>query len=208
MSYVNRPVDDTVINETTVVPRGLEYHDRARWVPILSGFVVAVASQLVLSAFGTGIGFTNLSNSNRPIAGVFGVSNGIGIWTGVSFWLALLIGGWVTARSCGPMNRSTAILNGAILWGTTLAIGSWLLASGVSGGFSVIASTAGAVANQVQQGTIPVPNSAPSITPQQARNLASTAAWTSWWFIIGSVIGLIMAMIGAAAGARKPRTYS
>jgi hypothetical protein len=199
---------DDVINEPVGVGRVTDYHDRARWVPILSGLVVAIGSELVLSAFGTGIGFTNIANSGAPRSGLPGVSNGIGIWTGVSLWISLLIGGWVTARSCGPMNRSTAILNGAILWGTTLTIGSLLLASGVSGAFGVIASNAGAVASQLPPGSVSVPSTAPTISAQQARNVANAAAWTSWWFIIGSVIGLIMSMVGAAAGARKPRTYS
>jgi len=206
MSYVDRPESErpAYTSTTTYPPNSIvEYYDRARWVPILSGLVVAIGTQLVLSAFGTGIGFTNIANSGAPRSNIPGVSNGIGIWTGVSFWLSLLIGGWVTARSCGPMNRSTAILNGAILWGTTLTIGSLLLASGISGAFGAISFGAGAGASQLSSGSIP----APAITAQQARNIASAVAWTSWWFIIGSVIGLILAMIGAAAGARKPRTY-
>ena len=120
----------------------------------------------------------------------------------------LLTGGWVTARACGPMNRSTALLNGAILWATTLAISSWLLASGVSGTFGVAASNAGAVINQVQQqGTNLSSNvNAPKVSAQQARDIAANVRSGLWWFVFGSLLGLVASMIGAAAGARTPRT--
>jgi hypothetical protein len=106
------------------------------------------------------------------------------------------------------MNRGTAILNGAILWATTLAIGSWLLASGVTGAFGVVASNAGAIANQVQQGGANLPNNVPSISPQQARDIAANTAKASWGFVIGALLSFLSSIIGAVAGARKPRTYS
>ena len=86
------------------------------------------------------------------------------------------------------MNRSTALLNGAILWATTLIIGSWLLASGVGGTFGIAASNAGEVINQAQQGGANLPNRAPNITAQQARDIAGNAARVGWscvWFITG-----------------------
>ncbi len=205
MSYVNRPIDD-VINEPAVI-RAVDYHDRVRWGPIISGLVIALVTQLILSALGAAIGATGIASSGAPRTNAGSVSTSVGIWSIISLFLSLFVAGWVTARSCGPMNRTTAILNGAILWATTLAIGSWLLASGVSGAFGVVASNAGAIANQVQQGALNVPNNVPNITAQQARDLASATARASWGFVIGSLLSLLASIIGAAAGARKPRTY-
>jgi hypothetical protein len=207
MSYVNRPVDN-VVTEPTVVNQVVEYHDRARWGPIISGLVIAIGSQLVLSALGAAIGLSNIAGSGAPRTIAGDVGTGVGIWSIISLLISLGIGGWVTARACGPMNRNTALLNGAILWATTLTIGSWLLANGVAGTFGVIAANAGEAINQAQQGGVNLPNQAPNISAQDARNLAGNAAKAGWSFLFGSLLGLVAAMAGSAAGARTPRNYS
>ncbi len=207
MAYVNRPIDDS-INEAPTAARATEYHDRVRWGPIISGLVIALVTQLILSALGAAIGATTIAGSGAPRTNAGDVGTGVGIWSIISLFISLFVAGWVTARSCGPMNRSTAILNGAILWATTLAISSWLLASGVTGAFGVVASNAGAIANQVQQGSVNVPNNAPNISAQQARDIAGNTAKAGWGFVIGSLLALLSSIIGAAAGARKPRNYA
>lgn len=205
MAYANRPSDD-IIQDPAVVNKVVDYHDRVRWGPIISGLFVSIASQLVLSALGAASGLSNIASSGAPRSIAGGVGTGIGIWSIFSLLVSLFIGGWVTSRGCGPMNRSTALLNGAILWATTLALSSWLLASGVSGAFGVLASNAGDVANQVQQGAINLPNQAPNISAQQTRDAADSAAKGLWAFTFGSLLGLIASMIGAATGARSPRS--
>ncbi len=207
MSYTNR-VGDDVINEPAIVGRVGDYHDRVRWGPIISGLLVALATQLILSALFSAIGAGTIEDSGRPRTIASDVAGNVGIWSTIGLLISLFTGGWVTARACGPMNRSTALLNGAILWATTLAISSWLLASGVSGTFGVAASNAGAVINQVQQqGTNLSSNvNAPKVSAQQARDIAANVRSGLWWFVFGSLLGLLASMIGAAAGARTPRT--
>ncbi|MEW6494589.1 MAG: hypothetical protein AB1589_19030, partial [Cyanobacteriota bacterium] len=103
----------------------------------------------------------------------------------------------------------TALLNGAILWATTLAISSWLLASGISGTFGVVAANSGEILDQVQQpGGVALPNQVPTASATQARNIAETAAKTAGSFIIGSLLGLAASLIGASVGARKPRVHT
>lgn len=207
MSYVNRPVDD-VIHEPAVGGRVVDYHDRVRWGPIISGIVVALATQLILSALGAAIGASSIAGSGAPRSNAGEVATNVGIWSIISLLLSLLVGSWVAARACGPMNRSTALLNGAILWATTLALSSWLLASGVSGAFGIAASNAGEVINQVQQaGGVNVPQDAPNVNANEARSIASNTAKGLWSFVIGSLLGLVASLIGAAAGARSPRAH-
>lgn len=198
MAYGNRPVD--VIDPAT--GRMVEYHDRVRWGPIISGLVIAIATQLVLSALGAAIGFSGLANSGAPRSNAGDVASNVGIWSIISLFVGLFVGGWVTGRASGPMSRNTALLNGAILWATTLALGSWLLASGVAGMFGVAASNAGEVINQVQQGGANVPNRAPGVSAQQARDIAGNAAKAGWSFLFGSLLGLVASMIGASIGVR------
>lgn len=212
MAYTNRPADN-VVERTTYNPAVVDYHDRVRWGPILAGLLTSLASQLVLSALGAAIGLSSLSGSGAPRSDAGDVGTAVGIWSIISLFISLFIGGWITARTCGPMNRSTALLNGAILWATTLAIGSWLLASGVSGTFGLLVNSAANVASgAVQPGGVDIPNPAaipsPDVTAQEARNLAENAAKAGWSFTFGSLLGLIAAMIGASVGARSPRTNS
>ncbi|MEG4800426.1 hypothetical protein QUB63_06440 [Microcoleus sp. ARI1-B5] len=206
MSYVNRPVDN-VVTEPAVVKQVMEYHDLVRWGPIFSGLVIAIGTQLVLSALGAAIGLSNIANSGAPRSIAGSVGTGVGIWSIISLLISLGVGGWVTARACGPMNRSTALLNGAILWATTLTIGSWLLANGVAGTFGVVAANAGAAINQAQQGGVNLPNQPPTVSAQDARNIAENAAKAGWSFLFGSLLGLVASMAGASAGARTPRNH-
>jgi hypothetical protein len=207
MTYSDRATDRAVAygdqSPTTSV---IDYHDRVRWGPILAGLVVALSTQLVLSALGAAVGLTNISDSGAPRSNADNVGAAVGIWAIVSLFIALFVGGWTTTRACGPINRSTALLNGAILWATTLAISAWLLSSGVSGAFGIAASNAGSVIDQAQQSGVGIPKSIPDVGPtaQQARDIAGSGAKVSWSFALGSLLGLVSSLIGASAGARKP----
>ncbi|MBD2496128.1 hypothetical protein [Nostoc sp. FACHB-280] len=206
MSYVNRTGDD-IVTDPAVVTRVGEYHDRVRWGPIISGVLIALATQLILSAFFAAIGAGSIANSGAPRTVAPDVAGNVGIWSTVALLLSLFVGGWITSRACGPMNRNTALLNGAILWATTLALSSWLLASGVSGAFGIAASNAGEVINQVQQpGGLAVPQNVPNITAQQTREAAAATSRGLWWFVLGSLLSLAASLIGAIAGVRSPRT--
>lgn len=201
MTYGNR----INIIEPTTPPRVVEYHDWVRWGPIISGVVVAISTQLILSVLGSAIGLTTLADATYPRAYADEVGMGVGIWSIISLFIALFLGSWFTARTCGSMKRSTALLNGAILWATTLAIGSLLLVNGVAGLFgSAIANTA-VLIDRLEPGA--VTNRITGITPTEAQVIADNIAKFSLAFVLGSLLGLIASMIGAAVGARKPRTY-
>ncbi len=215
MAYSERSVGEYV-DPVVAVPTG-EYHDRVRWGPILAGLFTAIASQLVLSALGAAIGLTSIANSGAPRSNAGDVGSAVGIWSIVCLLISLFIGGWVTARSAGPMNKSNVLLNAAILWATTLAISAWLLSSGVSGAFGIVASNAGEAINQAQQNGAQLPNVAPSdlpnaipsaipsVTADQTRDIAGNAAKVGWSFAIGSLLALVSSLFGANVGARRPR---
>ena len=204
MSYVNRTGNDVIPTESVVAGRAGDYHDLVRWGPIISGLLVALATQLILSAIIGAFAAGAVEGSGAPRTIAPNAAGNAGLWSTIALLISLFTGGWVTARACGPMNRNTALLNGAILWATTLAVSSWLLASGVSGAFGVAASNAGEVINQVQQqGGVNVPQA--NVTAQQARDAAANLRSGLWWFVFGSLLGLIASMIGAATGARSPR---
>jgi hypothetical protein len=170
--------------------------------------MVALSTQLVLSGIGAAIGATSIANSGAPRSNADDVGNAVGIWTIISLFISLFVGSWVMARCCGPMNRATALLNGAVLWATTLALSAWLLANGVSGAFGILASNAGEVINQTQPNAQNLPNQAPNITADQARDVAGNAAKVGWSFALGSLLGLVASLIGASVGTRNYRTVT
>ena len=215
MTYTDRPMSTMSDRTATVVSS--DYHDRVRWGPIFAGLAIALSTQLVLSAIGAAIGSNNIAGSGSPRSDVGGAGTAVGVWSIISLLISLFIGGWMTTRTCGPMNRSTALLNGAILWATTLAVSAWLLSSGVSGAFGVVGANAGEIINQAQQnGTnVPavapqngtnVPAIAPNVTAQQTRDIASNVSKVGWSFSLGSLLGLAAALAGSASGARTPRS--
>ena len=207
MAYTERSNRYQTEAPTAVAPV-VEYHDRVRWGPIFAGIVVAIATQLVLSALGTSIGLT--AGATGTAAGAIGL--GVGIWAIISLFIALFLGSWVMASTCGPMNKKTAMLNGTILWATTLAISAWLLASGVSGTFGVVAANAGSVVDQIQEpGGIALPDpeaAVPNVDAQAAQQYAANAAKAGWSFLFGALLGLVAALIGSTVGARKPRMHT
>ncbi|MEB3337504.1 MAG: hypothetical protein VKJ46_08590 [Leptolyngbyaceae bacterium] len=201
MAYTNRP-PESIVERSSFSPV-MEYHDRVRWGPILAGLVIALSVQLVLSALGAALGLSTIAGSGAPRTVAGDVSTAVGIWSIISLFIALFAGGWMASRTSGPMNRNTALLNGAILWAVTLTFGSWLLASGVSGAFGVVAANAGEVLSPGGVNVTP-----PNVTAQQARDIAGNAARVGWSFTFGSLLGLVAALIGSAIGARSHRAMS
>lgn len=227
MVHTNRPLETVLERPITNVR---EFGDRVHWGAIIAGLVIAISTQLLLSAIGAAIGFTNIAGSGAPRSNAGDVAQAVGIWTIISLFVSLFLGGWITARAFGSVNNKTAMLNGAILWATTLAISSWLLASGVSGTFGLIATNAGNIANQAQQSGITIPdetgnmgdssvmptnpnssygtqNSMPTLSAQQTRDIAENAAKAGWAFTFGSLLGLAASVIGANVGARNVHTH-
>jgi hypothetical protein len=206
MTYSSNDPRGTSIDRVPVVSTGVEYHDRVRWGPILAGLFVAISSQLVLSGIIAATGLTTIAGSGAPRSNADNVGAAVGIGAMISLFIALFIGGWITARSSGPMNRNSALLNAAILWATTLAISAWLLSSGVAGAFGVLASNAGEVINQAQQSGVDPSNVPdPNLSAQQTRDLAGNAARVGWSFAVGSLLALIASLVGATVGNRSPR---
>ena len=219
MGYANRPIETTT--ERRYV-NDLDPIDRIHWGAILAGLVVAIATQLLLSAIGAALGFSTIANSGAPRSDAGEVATAVGTWSIISLFISLFVGGWVTARSCSPIDRSTANLNGAILWATTMAIGALLLANGVAGTFGIAASNAGTIADRVQQSGVPLPTvtktpgiagnpiikNAPNISAQNTRDIAGNGAKAGWGYTFGALLGLGSSILGSSIGAHNSRKYT
>lgn len=216
MTYSNQPIGDQTRDgqpagnyaDPPIIVSNQEYHDIVRWGPIFAGLFTAIATQLVLSALGAAVGLSTIAGSGAPRSNLGDVGSAVGIWSIISLLIALFMGGWVTARAAGPMNKSSALLNATILWATTLAISAWLLSSGVSGAFGLVAANAGDAIAQAQQGGVTLPDTAPDVTAEQTRDIAGNAAKAGWSFFIGSLLAWASSLFGASTGTRSVRNTS
>lgn len=180
MAYVK---DKDVMRTSFASAKAVDYHDRVRWGPILAGATIAVVLQLVLSILGSAVSFS----FGTPIMNVEAAGTEISIWTIFNIAISLFVAGWLMARTCGPMNKKTALLNGTILWATTLTFGLWLLASGITGTVAIAVSSSRITLEQVPARVrIFEPN------PEQA---------AEWLFVFGSLLGLVASSLGSLVGA-------
>lgn len=179
-----------------------DYHDWVRWGPIFGGLVITLSTQLVLTAVGAAIGLTNVAVSGAKGSLPSDVGIAVGLWSVTSVVISLFLGGWVTARTSKPMDRGRALLNGAILWATTLAISDFLLTLGVTAAFGIVGSQTGEVINQAQRTGMILPDTS-SVGAQQARDVASHMAKVGWSFALGSVVGLAASLLGVSVGNRN-----
>ncbi len=207
MTYAEREINSTnnepLLNSEPLLINPTEYHDRVRWGPVFGGLAVALATQMVLSSLGAALGFSTIANSGAPRSDTPEVSAAVAIWAIASIFISLFVGGWFTSRTSGPISKGSALLNGAILWAATLTLGSYLLASGVSGAFGIAASNAGEVYQETQQGNVNLPTSLPNLSAQQTRDLADNGAKAGWAFTLAALAGLGAALAGSATGVDK-----
>ncbi len=194
------------ISEPAVSPAAVpvaEYHDRVRWGPILAGLMIATVSQLMLSALGAVIGLAAVGSADASTAGTLAA-----VWAIFSLLLSLFLGGWMMARTCGPMRKKSALLNGTILWAAMLALGVWLLTSGISGTVGLAATTAGSAAGAIAQ-TVDgsdLPDSAAALPDAQAaQQYAANAGRAGLTFLFGSLLSWASTLIGSVVGAKAPQ---
>jgi hypothetical protein len=87
---------------------------RISWRALIAGLVIVVAIQLLLATLGAGIGLGMIhqQSSNTPDAANF--TMGAGLWWLVSNLVALLVGGYLTARLAGVGSRYDGMLHGLV----------------------------------------------------------------------------------------------
>jgi hypothetical protein len=126
---------------------------RLSWQGIIAGVVTALAVQTVLGLVGTSIGL-GLVHETNPGAGPSANSVGLGaaLWTACSMLAALYYGGFIAARVSRHVTRTDGVVQGVVVWATTLLITATVLSSAVG---SPLGGTAG-------MGTTPTHNARPA----------------------------------------------
>ena len=101
-----------------------------KWSGIFSGWVVGLATQMMLTLLGLAIGAWSFDlRDSQPMAGI---PLGTGIWTGVSMLISAFVGGYVAARTAGVSTRMDGLYHGATVWGVNWLVFAWLTTTALS----------------------------------------------------------------------------
>lgn len=136
--------------DTRVVVEGRDLAGwRVSWGGIWGGFLAVMGTLLLLSALGLAIGISavDIGPGETPDAGAIGT--GTAIWAGVSLLIALFVGGMVATRISMIFDRTTAALEGMLVWVLTILATLYLASSGIgllaSGASSILGGAARSV---------------------------------------------------------------
>jgi hypothetical protein len=103
---------------------------RIKWGAIFAGLAVGIAAQIVLTLLGLAIGAWSVDL--REVQPAQGIPLSTGIWTGVSMLISAFIGGYVTSRLSGAYLRTDGLYHGAVVWGVTWVVFTWLATTALS----------------------------------------------------------------------------
>lgn len=147
------------------------------WGAIFAGFVVAVAVQAVWTALGLAIGLNVLPGASVQTTGI-----AAGIWMICTAIISLFIGGLVTGRELGPVDRRHGAFHGIVLWGLSTLLVVWLMMRGLGAVTGGAVGLAGNVANGAiagaTQGAAQL-GAAATQNPENARRVAQGAENTA-----------------------------
>ena len=183
--------------------------DRVRWSAIVAGLVTAIAMMVLLSVLGAAIGLTAYDQGDSGRA--FGVA--AGLWAIISAILSFFAGGYIAARTAGVLGRDNAILNGSLVWATTIPLSVFFLTGGAMSLLGGAASNpevsrpimASSMPNQDQATN---PNAGMNAGMNTVNNNVSQeqnkdrAARTAWFTLVSLLLGLGAAALGGHVGAR------
>jgi hypothetical protein len=135
----NAVVSEGEVLDEPVVDEPL-YRDTAKvsWASIIAGLVVALGAWVLLTILGLAVGLSSVDPSHPASLRTGGMVSGI--WSLVVAFIALLIGGLVSARTAGIVSRPTGAIHGLVLWALATIASLWLAGVVVKG---VVTTAAG-----------------------------------------------------------------
>ncbi|WP_034916127.1 MULTISPECIES: TIGR04086 family membrane protein [Erwinia] len=112
---------------------------RISWSAIFAGVIISIVIYLLLSILGTAIGATTIDplKEQNPLDGL---GKGALIWTGLSMFISIAAGAFITGR----LAQREGALHGLLMWSVNTLVCVWfaisLISSAASGTASVIGS--------------------------------------------------------------------
>jgi len=122
----------------TVVQRPVAYWRHVSWGAIFAGATLAIATQMLLTLLGAGIGLVALGATEGARAEPFGI--GAAIWWLITGLVSLFIGGLAAGRLSRAGYAIDGLLHGLLVWSVTTVFSAWLLTTAaanlIGGAFS------------------------------------------------------------------------
>lgn len=105
---------------------------RISWGAVIAGVAVVLATQLLLSMLGIGIGASTISPTTEQNP-TQGLGTGAAIWFGISTLISLFLGGMVAGRLAGMPLKMDSALHGLLVWGMSTLLTFYLLTTAIGG---------------------------------------------------------------------------
>jgi hypothetical protein len=190
VSPLNRrtPADDVSVapNETPV-----------RWAGIWAGFLIALGVLVVLTSLGVAFGVSLAGSNASPSS----LTTGAAWWGGISFLIALFIGGAVSSRRVA--GALTSVIQGASVWVLSMVAVLYLAGSGVVLGAKGLFAALGGPA-LVQNAMAQVSSGSGAVgTTGMMNAVNSSATATNWITFVVIIVSAIAAIVGALVARRR-----
>lgn len=171
------------------VPRSVRevgyLRDVVRWGPVIGGTFAAISIMVVLTILGVAVGLASIGPGGTVTSTL---TTAWAIWSAISMIIALFFGGWLAARTSWGTGTFSGIVDGSLVWATTLLIALFLTGFGV-------ASALGPVLGQFNLFGVGGPAAPGAIAPD--------IAGSAFWAFIGLVVSYIAALAGGLFGVRQ-----
>lgn len=207
---MNQSESDTMVIERDVYGR-LAQH--LSWGSVIAGALMALAVHVVLAALGTGIGLmaydpmdgTTLSQGAMIAAGIYGVMATV---------VSMLIGGYVTGKLSGVVERVHLGLHGLVMWAVTTV---FVLTGFALGAGTVFASMARSYGIHYEGFTrLGAGAMAATDLPAITERAVNAGAMSSWFAFLTLLVSAAASTFGALIAmnymirreVREPRTRS
>lgn len=184
----------TQTSDTVQLSTPPQRDDEVRWGPIFAGLVVALGIFLLLELVAFAVGLIDLGQGSST-----GATSGI--VSGIIGLIAFFVGGLTAAASGMWRSTSAGLLQGIMVWATSIIA---ILALSVIGGGALLGSF-GSIASQlvspdqVASAASSASANAPQISPAQALSTARSAAS---YAVLGLGLTFIASALGGLVGAK------
>ncbi|HYX31928.1 MAG TPA: hypothetical protein VE954_02350 [Oligoflexus sp.] len=180
---------------------------RISWGAIFAGFFVALVTIVLLTSFGSAIGF---SVARSHDVGTEQITAGATIYAVIMTLISLFLGGWATSQCVARETKVEAAFSGLVLWGVTFIALIFLALNGISLGLGSVMGINTLISNHMMTMQIRGMAEQLVLTPEQMAifqekmrntiNEANVAAAT-WWSFGGLILSVLATVMGAVIGS-------
>ncbi len=184
---------DPVEPARTFVPVQLS----VRWPGVFAGTLIAMGVLVILTALGLAVGATTANSAGAALG------RAAAWWSGISFLIALFIGGAVAAR--WVTGGLTSVLQGALVWVLAIVSVFYLAGAGISLGAQGLfaAMNSPGLNSAIQQMASNANQVASQVGTSGTTNALQSAAPAAWITFNVLCVSALAAIVGALVGSQK-----